>query len=131
MMTIVVLLIIVCHVYTYTSLFSKVKTKLGTKMDRLFSATDPKPKPRQCHYSPPPDDDIHCFDELLDELDCHVNTDEYNTVPLLGPPPVESTFSVVELPKPRNLAAPDPEEVQANMQCIPDAEIEMKELTAL
>ena len=67
----------------------------------------------------------------LTNFDCPVNTDDYNTVPLLEPPPVEPTFSVVELPKPRDLAAPDPEEVQANMQCVPDAEVGMKELIAL
>ena len=47
-------------------------------------------------------------DELLDELDCPVNTDDYNTVPLLrSPPVVEPTYSVVELPKPRGQVAPD------------------------
>lgn len=103
------LLIIVHHMYTYTIVFSKVKrTKLGRKIDRLFAETQPKPNPRQRRYSPPPDNDIHRFDELLDELDCPVNTDDYNTVPLLRPtPPVEPTYSVVELPMPRGQAAPD------------------------
>jgi hypothetical protein len=36
----------------------------------------------------------------------------------------------VELPKPRDHAAPDPEEV-ANMQHIPGGEVEMKEVIAL
>jgi hypothetical protein len=128
---IVLLLIILCHVYAYTSLFSKVKrTMLGRKMDRLFTDTDPKPKPRLRRYSPPPDGDIHRFDELLDELDCPVYTNDYNTVPLIRPTPVEPTFSVVELPKPRDHAAPDPEEV-ADMQRIPGGEVEMKEVIAL
>ena len=103
------LLMIIHHVYTYTTVFSKVKrTKLGRKIDRLFTETQPNPNPRQRRYSPPPDDDIHRFDELLDELDCPVNTDDYNTVPLLrSPPVVEPTYSVLELPKPRGRAAPD------------------------
>ena len=91
--TIVVLvLIILCHVYTYTSLFSKIKrTMLGRKMDRLFTDTDPKPKPRFRR-------------ELLDELD---SGDYDDTTPLL--PPVEPpTFSVVELPHP-HLAPQHPE----------------------
>ena len=48
-------------------------------------------------------------DELLDELDCPVNTDDYNTLPLLRPPtpPVEPTYSVVELSKPCGQAALD------------------------
>ena len=51
------LLIIVHHMYTYTSVFSKIKrTKLGRKIDGLFA---PEPNPKQSHYSPPPDDDIH------------------------------------------------------------------------
>ena len=95
---IVLLLIILYHVYTYTSLFSKIiKTMLGRKMDRLFTDTDPKPKPRLCRYSPPPDDDDnHRFNdcELLDELD---SCDYDDTTPLFRPPPVEPTFSVVEL----------------------------------
>ena len=110
---VVLLLIILCHVYTYTSLFSKVKgMMLGRKIDRLFTDTDPKPKPRLRCYSPPPNDDnSHRFDdrELLDELDCPVYTGDYDaTTPLLRPPPVEPTFSVVELPQP-HLAPQHPE----------------------
>ena len=84
---------------------------LGRKIDRLFTDTDPKPNPRLRRYSPPPDDDNHRFDdhELLDELDCPVYTGDYDTTtPLLRPPPVEPTFSVVELPQP-HLAPQHPE----------------------
>ena len=83
-------------------------------IDKLFTVTDPKPTPRQHHYSPPPDDDIHRFDdrELLDELDCPVYTSDYDTKPLLRPSPVEPTFSVVELHHPC-LAPPDPERANA------------------
>ena len=105
----VLLVIILYHVYTYTGLFSKVKkTKFGAMMDRLFTYSDQEPKPRQRRHSPPPDNDIHRFDELLDQLDCPVNTDDYNTIPLLEQTPDEPTFSVVELPKPHNLAPSDP-----------------------
>ena len=115
---IVFLLIILCHVYTYTTVFSKFKkTKSGRMIDRLFTDTDPKPNPRLHRWSQPPDDDIHRFDELLDELDCPINTDDYNTIPLLRPTPVEPTYSVVEVHHPC-LAPSDPEE--ANAQNIPD-----------
>ena len=110
---IVLLLIILYHVYMYTSLFSIVKkTRFGRRVDRLFTDTAPKPKPRQRHYSPsPPPDNSNCrFDDcdLLDELDCPVYTGDYDTTPLLRPPPVKPTFSVVELSHPR-LLTPDPE----------------------
>ena len=115
---IVLLLIILYHVYTYTTVFSKIKkTKPGRMIDRLFTETDSKPNPRLRRWSQPPDDDIHRFDELLDELDCPINTDDYNTVPLLRPTPVEPTYSVVEVHHPC-LAPSDPEE--ANAQNIHD-----------
>ena len=119
----VLLLIILYHVYTYTTVFSKVKkTKFGRMIDGLSTETQPKPNSRQRRFSPPPDDDIHRFDELMDELDCPIYTDDYNTIPLIRPTPVKPTQSVVELPKPCDLAAPDPEEV-ANIQHTPgDAE---------
>ena len=47
---------------------------------------------------------------ILDELDCPVNTDDYcnNTMPLLrSTPPVEPTYSIVELSKPRGQVASD------------------------
>ena len=116
---IALLLIILYHVYTYTSVFSKIhKTKLGGMIDRLFTDTDPKPKP-ECHWSPPPDDDIHQFYEFLDKIDCPVNTQDYKA-PIKQQEPVEPTQSVVEVHQPRNLAAPDPEEV-ANSLHIPGA----------
>ena len=45
-------------------------------IDRLSTETQPKPNPRQRRFSPPPDDDIHRFDELMDELDCPIYTDD-------------------------------------------------------
>ena len=112
------LFVILYHVYTYTTVFSKVKKrKFGRMVDLLFTETRPKPNPRQRCFSPTPDDDIHRFDELLDELDCPVSTDDYNTIPLLRSTPVEPTYSVVDLLKPRDLAAPNPE--VTNTQCIP------------
>ena len=54
----------------------------------------------------------------MDELHCPVYTDDYSTTPLIRPTPVKPTQSVVELPKPCDLAAPDPEEV-ANIQHTP------------
>ena len=104
---IVLLLIILYHVYTFTTILAKVKkTKLGRMIDWLFTETQSNPNPRQRHFSPPPDDDIHRFDELLDDLNCPVNTDDYKntlSIPLLRPTPAEPTFSVVELPKLRDL----------------------------
>ena len=66
---IALLLIILYHVYTYTSVISKVhETKLGRMIDMLFTDTDLKPKAEH-HWSPPPDEDIHRFNELLDVID--------------------------------------------------------------
>ena len=116
---IALLLIILYHVYTYTSVLSKIhKTKLGGMIDRLFIDADPKPKPER-HWSPPPDDDIHQFYEFLDKIDRPVNTQDYR-VPVKQQEPVKPTQSVVEVHQPRNLAAPDPEEV-ANSLHIPGA----------
>ena len=87
-------------------------------IDRLFTDADPKLKPER-HWSPPPDDDIHRFNELLDVIDGPVNTQDYK-VPVKQLGPVKPTQSVVEVHQPCNLAAPDPEEV-ANSLHIPSA----------
>ena len=64
-----------------TSLFSKTKeSRLGGMVDnKLFTDSDPKPKPRKHHYSPPCDNDIHGFvddrDEQLYELFGPVSTE--------------------------------------------------------
>ena len=117
---ILLLLIILYHVYTYTSLFSKVKrTKCGRRMDRLFTDTDPRPKPRVCHLTPPHDDDFHRFDDrdLLDDLDGPVNTGDYATAPLISPERMQPTYSVVEVHQPCHLVPPDPK--GANVQNMP------------
>ena len=122
---IVLLLIILYHVYTYTTVFSKIKkTKVGRIIDRLFTDTDPEPTPRSHRWSPPPDDDIHRFDELMDDLDCPVSADDYNIIPLVRPTPrVKPTFSLKEVHQPY-LASPDPEEATntQNIQCHGTAE---------
>ena len=101
----VLLIIILGHVYVYTKAFSKIKkTKLNRLINALFTDTHPNPKPRQRHYSPPPNDDIHRFDDLLEELDGPVNTEDYDALPLLELTLVEPTYSVVEVPKPQDIA---------------------------
>ena len=95
---IVLLPIILYHVYTYTTVFSKIKnTKPGGMIERLF--TD---RYLQRRWSPPPDDDIHRFNELLDMIDGPANTNDYNVpIPLNDrQKPVKPTQSVVEAPDP-------------------------------
>ena len=128
---IVLLLIILYHVYKYTSVFSKIhKTKLDVMVNRLFTDADPRLNPER-HWSPPPDDDIHQFYELLDNIDRPVNTQDYE-VPV---EPVKPTQSVVEVHQPRNLAAPDPEEVANSLhRVLPGAaeaaQVKEKELSS-
>ena len=73
---IILLLIILYHVYTYTTVSKMKMTKPGRMIDRLFIKTDPKPKAK--HKSPPPDDNIHQFNELLDMIDRPVSTNDYS-----------------------------------------------------
>ena len=106
---IVLLLIILYHVYAYTTVFSKVKkSKLGNMIGRLLTKIDSEQKPK-CHCRLPPDNDIHRFNEILDMIDRPVDTNDYR-VPLnqeRGKP----TQSVVEVHQP-HLVPPDhhPEE---------------------
>ena len=105
---IVLILIILYHVYMYTIVFLKIKkTKIGKTVDKLFTTSEPKPKP-ECHWIPPPDDDIHRFNELLDIIDRPVNTSNYE-VPLQKQPVQKPTQSMVEIDHPQ-LAPSDPEE---------------------
>jgi hypothetical protein len=104
---IALLLIILYHVYTYISVFSKIhKTKLGRMIGRLFTDSDQKPKPER-PWSQPPDDDIHLFNELLDVMD---RPNDYK-MPVKQREPAKPTQSVVEMLQSSDLAAPDPEEV--------------------
>ena len=121
---IILLLIIIYHVYTYTTLFSKVKmTKLGRMIDRQFTDADPKPKPKS---SPPPDDDIHRFNELLDMIDRPVNTHDYS-VSLEQPLLVKPTQSVVEVHHSCDLAAPGDSEAADKRRTPEIAQVEVKE----
>ena len=100
----VLLVILLYHVYAYTSLFSKVKETRFYRV--LIGHTALKLKPRQHRNSPPPPDGVvhgtndrfHQLDELLGP----VNTEDYNilTVPLIDPVEIPPpTCSEVELPK--------------------------------
>ena len=119
---ILLLLIILYHVYTYTSLFSRMKeTKLGRRMDQLFTDTDPKLQPRVRQLTPPTDDHIHRFDDrnLLDELDGPVYTGDYDTVPLINSVRIQPTYSVVEVHQPCH-GVPPPPKGPNNAQNRPD-----------
>ena len=87
----VMLLIIFCHVYTYTQIFINVKKtrpfrRICTFLTRNNQALS-RPK------SLPPDDDIHRFTELLDIIDRPVNTNDYR-VPLLSAEPTQTVVEV-------------------------------------
>ena len=100
---IVLLLIILNHVYTYTTVLSKFK---GTKyVKTLKSLITPAAKDLKKEANLPPDDDIHQFHDLLDIIDHPVNTNDYKET-------VVPTFSVVEVHQPQ-LAPPDSEETNA------------------
>ena len=108
---IVLLFIVLYHVYAYTPVFSKLRiTKPGRVIDRLFTdSANPKPKP-DCHHSPPPDHNIHRFNELLDMIDRPVNTNDY-IVSLKENPVQKPTQSVVEVHHPKLVLWPtDPDE---------------------
>ena len=109
---IILLLIILYHVYTYTSVFSKVEKikKAENMIGKLFTASSPEPKP-ESHCSAPLDDDIHRFNELLDIIDRPVNTSDYK-VPLKKKPVQKPTQSVVEMHHPQ-LVPHDPEEANS------------------
>ena len=115
---IVLLLIILYHIYTHTTFLIKIKrTKLGRRIDRLFTDADSKPKPER-HWNPSSNDDIH---KLLDMIDCPGTTFDY-AVPLKQKKPVKPTQSAVELHHSHDLAASDPERVTvANTQHISGA----------
>ena len=88
------------------AVFSKIKkTKPIIMINGLLTnAEEPKCKIRK-QITPPPDDDIHRFGELLDLIDRPVNTDDYTVSPKQKPK--EPTYSVVEVHHPCDPAPSD------------------------
>ena len=80
-------------------------------IDKLFTVSAPKAKPKS-HCSSPPDDDIHRFNELLDIIDRPVNTSDYNVPLKKKPVQTQPTQSVVEMHHPQ-LVPHDPEEANS------------------
>ena len=103
----VLFLIIFYHVYTYAPVFSKVE-KTKKVENTIFTASAPKPK-SESHSSVPIDDDIHRFNEMLDIIDCPVNTSDYKKKPVQKP-----TQSIVEMHH-LQLAPHDPEEANSHV----------------
>ena len=104
---IVLLLVILYHVYTYTPLFSKFeKTKVCKLMfEKLHSRIHKSPQ-----SSPPPDDDNHRFNELLDIIDYPVNNDYQVSALASGQKSAKPTKSVVEIREP-SLTSPSHENI--------------------
>ena len=107
------LAIIVYHVYKHMNhkLFSTIHgSAVYGKIKETFIRKQPK---RAIHKTPPTDEDIHRFHELLDFIDRPANTNDYK-IPQVQPKPVEPTRSVVELPQPQlSPAATPPPPVEA------------------
>ena len=126
---IILLFIILYHVHTYTTILSRVeRTRPGRIISRLLTDAGPKSKPER-QWIPPPDDDIHRFNELLDVIDRPVNTFDY-TVSLKQQKPMKPTQSVVQIHQPHDLAASDSE--AADIQHTSEAvQVEVKEADSL
>ena len=103
---IILLLIILYHVYTYTTVFSKTKqTKLVNILKKRCIPAANVPKKE---LNLPPDDDPHGLHDLLNIIDRPINTNDYK-VPVKQ---VEPMCSVVDVHQPK-LAPPDTEETNA------------------
>ena len=93
---IVLLIIILFHVYFYTSLFAKLRGKIPmTGINRFISS---HPTPSSKSQSPPPDEDIHRFHELMDIIDHPANTNDYEQA--RKQQSAKPTCSVVEIRQP-------------------------------
>ena len=103
---IVLLLIILYHVYTYTTVLSKFKGTTSVKT--LKSLITPAAKDLTKEANLPPDDDVHQFHDLLDIINHPIHTNVYKVTVKQAVP----TFSVVEVHQPQ-LAPPDSEESNA------------------
>ncbi|MCG8622448.1 MAG: hypothetical protein MJE68_10695, partial [Proteobacteria bacterium] len=105
----VLLLIILYHVYTYTSVFSKIKKmKFMRKSKKLITLA--VSKNRKKVNLPPGNDDSHGLHDLLDIIDRPVNTNDYTiSAKRAGP-----TFSVVEVHHPKHEPSSDTEESNIN-----------------
>ena len=117
---IILLFIILYHVYTYTSVFSKIKNTRTMKMLKkifLTSANDPN-----MELNLPPIDDVHGLHDLLNDINRPVNTNDYK-IPVK---PIKPTTSVVEVHK-SQLASPDAGEIIVqNMHISTQIEVESK-----
>ena len=103
---IVLLLIILCHIYMYTTAFSKIKKiKTIIFINELLTNAKERQYKAQKQITPPPDNDIHRFGELLDLIDHPVNTDDYTVSPKQKPN--EPTYSVVEMHRPCDSISPE------------------------
>ena len=97
----------------YTTAFSKIK-KIKTIIfinELLTNAKERKYK-AQKEITPPSDNDIHRFGELLDLIDHPVNTDDYTVSPKQKPP----TYSVVEMHRPCDSISPEANKMQMQLR---------------
>ena len=119
---IMLLFIILYHVYTYTSAFSKVnKTKAGKMLKNLLK-TDPNPKPKD--QNPPPDDDTRRFHDILEMMDDHTTDDDYELS--LQNNSTRLSYSIVEIPKPHTpLTRPEEVNVQRNSSALEVGHVEV------
>ena len=96
----VLLLIILYHMYSHTTLLNKTQHK---HLERTLSKVlkiDTQPNSKQQLNPPPPDEDIHRFHEVLDIIDRPINTNDYELLSSAKQPPnSEPTHSVVEISK--------------------------------
>ena len=95
-MFIALLIIMLYHLYAYTSLFEKLccsNTKIKTNLDKLLKPDPlPKPKPQSTPYG-----NIDRFQQLMYTFDHTTNTNDCEVLSLEDPQKV--THSVVEAPK--------------------------------
>ena len=91
-MFIVLLLIILYHVYTFTTAFSKIKqTKPVNKLRELVTVVA---KDGKKELNLPPDDDAHGLHDLMDFIDHPVNINAYE-MPVKPAEPINLLYSGV------------------------------------